>query len=88
VLTSQFVRTRNSATLPVVYVYSSFKRCDALIVTSDQDTVGLVRLVPLAVNSADVWERAQRLLALAGTEPDEDTPDPGWPRRADRAPST
>jgi hypothetical protein len=64
---------------PVVYVYSGLERCDALIVTSDQDTVGMVRLIPLAITGADVSQRAMRLLALVGTEPDEDTPDPGDP---------
>jgi hypothetical protein len=68
---------------PVVYVYASVLRCDALILAGTASGEAEVRQVPLGVSETEVWEKAGRLAALVGLEPDEqaaDTADPAVQR--------
>lgn len=67
---------------PVVYVYDGVLRCEALVLISAADSAGgdHVRHVPLSVTESDVWDKAERLMALVGLEPDgEEEPDPADP---------
>jgi len=62
---------------PVVYVYASVVRCDALIVGPADP--GGVRVIPLPITESDVWDKAERLMELVGLQPVEDVPDPTDP---------
>lgn len=66
---------------PVVYLYSSMLRCDALILSGVAGPFAAgrpeaVRVVPLAVTADEVNEKSYRLLELLGLQPSEDAPDP------------
>jgi hypothetical protein len=62
---------------PVVYVYASTLRCDALLLipAAGSANAGCVRHVPLAVTESDVWDKAERLMVLAGLEPGDEALD-------------
>jgi len=66
---------------PVVYLYCSVLRCDALILAGPDDPLAAgadaaVRVVPLEITSADLNDKSYRLLELLGLQPSENAPDP------------
>jgi tetratricopeptide (TPR) repeat protein len=66
---------------PLVYVYSGLRRCDALILAPGPGPAGAgrVRVVPLGIEEAEAWEKADRFTALVGLGPDDAAPDPASP---------
>ena len=66
---------------PVVYLYISTARCDALILTGGDDPSAAgqpaaVRVVPLDITASEMGDKSYRLLELLGLQPSEDAPDP------------